>query len=86
MGLRRACETLHDGVQVREKEDRHQQQKISGFLRPLEDIQAAREAAAAAEDMEVCACCLCQAYWHTHRDCGVATVLILQGQGTLPGA
>ena len=40
-------------AQVREKEDRHQQQKISGFLQPLEDIQAAREAAAAA-DMEVC--------------------------------
>ena len=40
-------------MQVREKEDRHQQQKISGFLQPLEDIQAAREAAAAA-DMEVC--------------------------------
>ena len=39
-------------AQVREKEDRHQQQKISGFLQPLENIQAAREAAAAA-DMEV---------------------------------
>ena len=39
-------------MQVREKEDRHQQQKISGFLQPLENIQAAREAAAAA-DMEV---------------------------------
>ena len=62
MGRRTAYVTLHDGVQVREKEDRHQQQKISGFLRPLEDIQAAREAAAAAADMEVCACCLCQAY------------------------
>lgn len=41
-------------MQVREKEDRHQQQKISGFLRPLEDIQAAREAVSAAADMEVC--------------------------------
>jgi len=39
-------------LQVREKEDRHQQQKISGFLCPNEEIQAAREAVAAA-DMEV---------------------------------
>ena len=39
-------------LQVREKEDRHQQQKIRGFLQPVEDIQAARAAAAGA-DMEV---------------------------------
>ena len=39
-------------LQVREKEDRHQQQKIRGFLRSVEDIQADR-AAAAATDMEV---------------------------------
>lgn len=82
-GLGTACVTLQDGVQVREKEDRHQQQKISGFLRPVEDIQAAREAAAAAADMEVCACCLCQAYWHNHRDSGVAIVLNSRGQGAL---
>ena len=43
---------MHAALQVREKEDRHQQQKISGFLQPVEDIQAARAAAAAA-DMEV---------------------------------
>ena len=43
---------MQAALQVREKEDRHQQQKIRGFLQPVEDIQAARAAAAAA-DMEV---------------------------------
>ena len=82
MGLRTACVTLPDGVQVREKEDRHQQQKISGFLRPLEDIQAAREAAAAAADMEVCACAASVKPIVT-RDSGVAIMLNSRGQGTL---
>ena len=40
---------MQAALQVREKEDRHQQQKIRGFLQPVEDIQAARAAAAAAE-------------------------------------
>ena len=40
-------------VQVREKEDRHQQQKMDGFLRPRAAIEAAASPSAADVDMEV---------------------------------
>ena len=40
-------------VQVREKEDRHQQQKMDGFLRSRAALEAAASPSAADVDMEV---------------------------------
>lgn len=42
------------GRQVREKDDRHQQKKLDGFLRPRAELDAATSASAAPDvDMEV---------------------------------
>ena len=41
-------------LQVREKDDRHQQKKLDGFLRPRAELDAAASASAAPDvDMEV---------------------------------